>query len=65
MANPINMPELLNVWGMTDEAIQAWHWVGNWGTVIQALLLLGVVVFGMMMIIRYLRKLPNEKTPES
>lgn len=61
--NPFTIPDTLNLWSMTDEAIQAWRWAGDWGTVLQGLVLIGVVIFGLTLIFTRVRKLWNEANP--
>lgn len=63
--NPFTSTQLLDAWDLTNQALQSWHWIGNWGTVIQALILLWLVIFGTLMVVRQIRRLGNERVQEN
>ncbi len=47
------MPEEYNLWGATDIAIQTWNWAGNWGVILQVMLIVLLVVIGVHLLQRF------------
>lgn len=62
--NPISMPHLA-LWNFAPNAVQAWQMANaNALLLLQAMLVLGIVIFGIFMMVRFIRGLSNENDGE-
>jgi hypothetical protein len=50
------LPTDYTLWGGTDYAIQVWNWWGDWRTVFQVLIIIGLVVIGMFIAYHFVRQ---------
>lgn len=60
---PVTVPEI-SLWDVADDAVQAWNMAGDATLLVQAVILLGLVVFGLWFTVKFVRSLSNEEQPD-
>jgi hypothetical protein len=58
--NPQISIQIIDAWEFTDYAIHGWQFAGNWTTVIQAIVLLFIIGYGIIYVQGALRGLSND-----
>ncbi|MDX2159924.1 MAG: hypothetical protein SF162_01235 [bacterium] len=56
----IQLPEL-NVWGMTDTAIQTWNTLGIWASLCQGIILAGLVALAISLFVKFVRRFADDR----
>lgn len=59
------IPPNWNLWMFTDFAIQTWHWADVATTALQAIVLLGIVLFGVFKILALIKSFGGGSTSPS
>ena len=54
------LPDDYSLWGSTDTAIHFWNWLGDGGTVLQALILIALTIAGMALVWRFARQILHQ-----
>jgi hypothetical protein len=57
-------PPSFSLWGFTDGALQIWNTLSGIAVFMQALILVGIVAYGLVMFLHFLKQFSNQAPEE-
>jgi hypothetical protein len=61
---PMQVPDQINLWYSTDAAIQYWRFLGGFGTLMQILALIAILIMAGAILLKWMREMSGKDSQE-